>query len=139
VVAINPNQPGSRFLGRRLRRETLARLGVGLLALAACGAVSPGQPPSPERKSESVTDALCRLIDDAARSHQLPAAFLTRLIWRESSFRPEVVSRAGAQGVAQFMPGTARERGLLDPFDPEQAIPQSARLLSDLGARGGGL
>jgi hypothetical protein len=65
--------------------------------------------------------------------------FLTRLIWRESSFRVGVVSPVGAQGVAQFMPGTARERGLLDPFDPEQAIPHAAHLLADLRRQFGNL
>jgi soluble lytic murein transglycosylase-like protein len=42
------------------------------------------------------------------------------------------VSRAGAQGVAQFMPATARWRGLADPFDPVEAIAKSAKLLRDL-------
>jgi hypothetical protein len=87
--------------------------------------------------TESVKEALCRLIDGAAQKHRLPTAFLTRLIWRESSFRSHVVSPVGAQGVAQFMPGTANERGLADPFDPEQAIPHAAHLLSDLRAQFG--
>ena len=52
----------------------------------------------------------------------------------KSSFRPGVLSHAGAQGVAQFMPGTAHDRGPADPFDPEQAIPKSAALLSDCAA-----
>jgi hypothetical protein len=91
------------------------------------------------RTSETVTEALCRLIDNSARNQRLPAAFLTRLIWRESSFRLSAVSPAGAQGVAQFMPGTANERGLADPFDPEQAIPEAARFLSDLQTRFGNL
>jgi hypothetical protein len=71
------------------------------------------------------------MIEASARAHGLPVSFFTRLIWRESSFRTHVTSRAGAQGVAQFMPGTAAERGLVDPFDPEQAIPKSAHLLAD--------
>ena len=90
-------------------------------------------------ESESVEQAICRLIDGAATERGLPSEFLTRLIWRESSFRSHVVSPAGAQGIAQFMPGTARERGLLDPFDPEKAIPESARLLADLRADFGNL
>jgi hypothetical protein len=65
--------------------------------------------------------------------------FLTRLIWRESAFRVGAVSPVGAQGVAQFMPGTARERGLTDPFDPEQAIPHAAHLLADLNRQFGNL
>src|SRR5215210_324256 len=89
--------------------------------------------------TESVTEALCRLIEGAARSRSLPVDFFTRLIWRESSFRTNAISPAGAQGVAQFMPGTASERGLANPFDPEQAIPESARLLSDLRQQFGNL
>lgn len=92
---------------------------------------------SPE--SETVEQALCRLIEGSAKAQNLPVPFLTRLIWRESSFRVGVVSPAGAQGVAQFMPGTARERGLTDPFDPEQAIPHAAHFLSDLKRQFGNL
>jgi hypothetical protein len=90
-------------------------------------------------QSETIDQALCRMIEGAAARHRLPVDFFTRLIWQESSFRPGVVSGAGAQGVAQFMPGTAAERNLSDPFDPEQAIPKSAELLDDLRTRFGNL
>lgn len=88
-------------------------------------------------ETETIDQALCRMIEGAAARHQLPVDFFTRLIWQESSFRPHVTSGAGAQGVAQFMPGTAAERRLADPFDPEQAIPKSAELLADLRGRFG--
>ena len=55
-----------------------------------------------------------------------------RLIWKESRFNPRAVSPKGAQGIAQFMPGTAEERGLDDPFEPKLAIIHSASLLADL-------
>src|SRR4051812_25758296 len=90
-------------------------------------------------QSETIDQALCRMIEGAAARHRLPVDFFTRLIWQESSFRPGAVSSAGARGVAQFMPGTAAERGLSDPFDPEQAIPKSAELLDDLRTRFGNL
>ena len=48
----------------------------------------------------------------------------------ESGFDPRAVSPAGAQGIAQLMPATARGLGVRDPFDPAQAIPAAARLLS---------
>ncbi|HSP26653.1 MAG TPA: transglycosylase SLT domain-containing protein [Saliniramus sp.] len=86
---------------------------------------------------ETVDQAVCRFIEAAAKDHAIPRGFLTRLIWRESSFRPHVVSPVGAQGIAQFMPGTAKERGLADPFDPEQAIPKAAEFLADLKAQFG--
>ena len=81
---------------------------------------------------ESLDEAVCRLIDAAATDKRLPVALFARLIWRESGFRNSAVSPKGAQGLAQFMPGTAAERGLSDPFDPEQAIPHSASYLADL-------
>ncbi|GJD72213.1 lytic transglycosylase domain-containing protein [Methylobacterium goesingense] len=92
-----------------------------------------------EGATETVEQALCRLIEGSARTRGLPVPFLTRLIWRESAFRVGAVSPVGAQGVAQFMPGTARERGLADPFDPEQAIPHAAHLLADLNRQFGNL
>ena len=114
-------------------------LRVGLALQLLFGSALPvGAVPS-EGATETVEQALCRLIDDSAKTRDLPVAFLTRLIWRESSFRVGVVSPAGAQGVAQFMPGTAKERGLLDPFDPEQAIPHAAHLLADLKRQFGNL
>ena len=114
------------------------RLALALLpaVLIVCAGSSRAAP-SPE--SETVEQALCRLIEDSAKARSLPVPFLTRLIWRESSFRVGVVSPAGAQGVAQFMPGTAKDRGLGDPFDPEQAIPHAAHFLADLKRQFGNL
>jgi len=89
--------------------------------------------------SETVEQSICRLIEASARDQNLPVTFLTRLIWQESSFRPGAMSPAGAEGVAQFMPQTAGERGLANPFDPEQAIPKSAQYLADLNRQFGNL
>jgi hypothetical protein len=101
------------------------------------GAHGPGKAgarkPAPEHKT------ICDLIETAAAAHRLPVEFFTRLIWKESGFRPGATSHVGAQGIAQFMPGTAAERGLQDPYDVHQAIPASAHLLRDLRARFGNL
>lgn len=115
-----------------------AVLGLALLAPGANAAPSPSNGASPSL-GETVDQALCRLIETSARARNLPVPFFTRLIWQESSFRTTVISHAGAQGVAQFMPGTARERGLQDPFDLEQALPAAAGLLRDLSDRFGNL
>jgi soluble lytic murein transglycosylase-like protein len=82
---------------------------------------------------------ICTMIATAARVHAIPARFLTRLIWQESRFRVAAVSHAGAQGIAQFMPATAVERDLEDPFDPKQALWAAAGLLSSLHQRFGNL
>ncbi|MGH2981660.1 MAG: lytic transglycosylase domain-containing protein, partial [Solirubrobacterales bacterium] len=55
----------------------------------------------------------------------------------ESGFDPYAVSPAGAQGIAQFIPGTAASYGLRDPFDPDVAIDAQAHLMSDLLRRFG--
>jgi hypothetical protein len=88
---------------------------------------------------ESLDQAVCRTIERSAQVAHLPVEFVTRVIWRESSFRAGVVSRAGAEGIAQFMPSTAQARGLADPFDPEQAIPKATHYLADLRQRFGNL
>src|SRR5262249_13244786 len=71
--------------------------------------------------------------------NELPANFFTRLIWQESRFAPDAISRKGALGIAQFMPGTARLNGLENPFDPFQAIDKSGHLLSELRREFGNL
>ena len=90
-------------------------------------------------ESDNAVATLCGIVEASAKAEGLPPDFFTKLIWRESSFRPNAVSPAGAQGVAQFMPGTANERGLIDPFDPAAAIPASARFLNELKLRFGNL
>jgi uncharacterized protein (DUF2267 family) len=75
---------------------------------------------------------ICDTLITSAQSNQLPIPFFIRLLFQESGFKPDVISRAGAQGIAQFMPETASRVGLENPFDPMQAIAASARLLRDL-------
>ena len=82
---------------------------------------------------------VCDTLASAAQSNDLPVPFFIRLLFQESGFRPEVVSRAGAQGVAQFMPDTSVSMGVINPFDPVQAIPASARLLRNLFQQFGNL
>jgi Transglycosylase SLT domain len=82
---------------------------------------------------------ICETLADAARQNDLPAPFLIRLLYQESSFRLGAISSAGALGIAQFMPETATDRGLDNPFDAVQAIPASARLLHDLFLKFGNL
>jgi hypothetical protein len=69
----------------------------------------------------------------AAASHwNVSAALLAAQLMAESNFNPFAVSPVGAQGIAQFMPGTAASYGLADPFDPVAAIEAQAHLMSDL-------
>jgi hypothetical protein len=125
-------------------------------ASGALAAVDPAPPLAPETLVSKIVSAfdpdlyrrgrvgeplsrgeICEIVEEVAGEHAIPVPLFARLIWQESRFRNEVVSRAGAQGIAQFMPGTAAERGLDDPFDPLQALPASADFLRELTRRFG--
>jgi hypothetical protein len=83
--------------------------------------------------STALTKAeLCERAASEATANNLPAEFFTNLIQQESGFRPHVVSPAGAQGIAQFMPPVAFSYGLANPFEPIAALRASAKLLAEL-------
>ena len=79
-----------------------------------------------------VPDRYAPLLARAAMRWNVSAALLAAQLYAESNFNPFATSPAGAQGIAQFMPGTARALGLADPFDPERAIDAQAHLMRDL-------
>lgn len=74
------------------------------------------------------------IISDAARHYNLPKPLLEAVITAESAYNPRAVSTAGAQGLMQLMPSTARRYGVRDPFNPAQNIHGGSRYLSDLMA-----
>jgi soluble lytic murein transglycosylase-like protein len=71
-------------------------------------------------------------IAHAAMRWNVSAALIAAQLYAESNFNPFAVSGAGAQGIAQFMPGTARTYGLGDPFDATASISAQAHLMRDL-------
>src|SRR5579859_6204479 len=104
---------------------------------AAPNAIAPqNQAPAPHPPTP---DDICRALEQDAAENELPVEFFARVIWQESRFNARAVSNKGAQGIAQFMPATADYRGLVDPFDPIDALKNSARYLRDLKARFGNL
>ncbi|MEM9765409.1 MAG: lytic transglycosylase domain-containing protein [Pseudomonadota bacterium] len=108
----------------------------GLRAVPA-GIAPARAPAAPQRNPKTLAAyakgaRICKLIKAAATEHGLDPAYFARLIWKESRFDAKALSPKGAQGIAQFMPGTAKLVGLKDPWDPAQAIPASASHLRDL-------
>ncbi len=94
---------------------------------AQAGATPPGEGDQPPTAGD-----VCRTLEQAAAENALPVEFFARVIWQESRFNARAVSRKGAEGIAQFMPRTADYRGLIDPFDPIEALRHSASYLRDL-------
>ena len=107
-------------------------------AAIVCAAAAPAeQTPPPKPDPAAYAGDVCSLLGDSAAKSAVPVNFLTRLIWRESFFNANAVSPAGAEGIAQFMPGTAKLRGLADSFDYRAALPAAAAYLAELKTRFG--
>ncbi|WP_255573942.1 lytic transglycosylase domain-containing protein [Erythrobacter sp. SCSIO 43205] len=72
------------------------------------------------------------LIRQAEARYRLPPRLLQALVWQESRFNPMAISPAGAAGLAQLMPATARELGVTNRHDPAQNIDGGARYLRQM-------
>ncbi|HET7491144.1 MAG TPA: transglycosylase SLT domain-containing protein [Bradyrhizobium sp.] len=121
-----------------------AETGTGIARPSVEELAIPGSASRPNAQESAMREAVCLMIEAAAKANDLPLEFFARVIWQESRFQPDAVgplTRSGqrAQGIAQFMPGTASDRRLLDPFDPVQALPKSAEFLSELRNQFGNL
>lgn len=123
-----------RCCQRRIaRRPQIHRIIAVSLALAAVPSFAqPGV-----QMGQAPLELICPLVESAARANALPVGFFARLIWQESRFHPdaigpETLSGAHALGIAQFMPATAAEQRLSEPFDPKQALPKSSAFLAGL-------
>src|SRR6478736_2459921 len=93
------------------------RIGMLLCLVSLFAHAEPNNAPLADQTSPPVAERqpTCLLVEAAARDAGLPVEFFTRLIWRESRFRPDAVGpmtrfNARAQGIGQFMPATAAER-----------------------------
>ncbi|WP_299773035.1 lytic transglycosylase domain-containing protein [uncultured Tateyamaria sp.] len=101
--------------------------------LCSTGALGPVACIRPEHAAFDI----CQHIEGASRRHLLDPGFFARLLWQESRFDANALSPAGAQGIAQFMPGTAALRGLSDSYNPAEAMEISAQYLAELLRRYG--
>lgn len=120
-----------------IARETSGAEAPGAESQAIDGPVP--LPPIAKPVVHRTAEEVCETLTKAAESNNLPIPFFISLLFQESRFDPASVSSAGAQGVAQFMPETAADMGVENPFDPVQAIPASARLLRKFIAQFGNL
>ena len=82
---------------------------------------------------------VCSAIERNAAFWDLPPGYFGRLIWQESHFDPNAVSGAGAEGISQFIPSTARLQGVSNVYDPSEALQRSARYLRFLTDKFGNL
>ncbi|WP_182086927.1 transglycosylase SLT domain-containing protein [Aureimonas sp. ME7] len=113
-----------------MRRGGRLALTVAVLLAGLAG----GQARAQEKAEDPRVGQICDLIAENAGAVGMAPDFFARLIWKESRFDESARSPVGAQGIAQFMPYTARERGLGNPYDKAEALKHSALYLRDLRA-----
>lgn len=97
-------------------------------ALAPTAAVLP----SPKVTAATSHASLDQVVREASNRHQLDPDFVNSVIRAESNFQARAVSRKGAQGLMQLMPGTASQLGVADPFDPQANVEGGTAYLSQL-------
>lgn len=90
---------------------------------------TPAMVPLPASYRESLYEPLIR---EAEVRYRLPPGLMRALVWAESRFNPMAISPAGAAGLAQLMPATARELGVRNRHDPAQNIDGGARYLRQM-------
>lgn len=146
VVVVTLSQPAARAIAGDAAPGVAGEVARPSVEELATREESKGraEKPANNAREADTREAMCLMIESAAKANQLPLEFFARVIWQESRFQSDAVgpvTRSGerAQGIAQFMPGTASERRLLDPFDPVQALPKSAEFLSELRGQFGNL
>ena len=104
----------------------------GFTRAAGTRSVGYGPPDGKSGLPSFVPARFAPAIGRAAQRWNVGAALLSAQLYAESGFNPFARSPAGAQGIAQFMPGTARAYGLRNPYDAGQAIDAQAHLMHDL-------
>lgn len=93
--------------------------------------VSASRPPLSYNGASVPTD-YATLIDKAAKQHNVPSSLIAAVIKQESNFNKDAVSYAGAKGLMQLMPGTARFLGVQNSSDPEQNVMGGAKYLRQM-------
>ncbi|MCI9136700.1 MAG: lytic transglycosylase domain-containing protein [Lachnospiraceae bacterium] len=78
------------------------------------------------------TASLESIFEEASKKYNVPKNLIKAIAKAESDFRPDATSKAGAQGIMQLMPATARELGVTDSYDPYQNIMGGTKYISQM-------
>lgn len=116
-----------------------------LIGNPAMASLAGNQPLNPFASGLGVTSAVAEgreawlpAIQAAAERNRIDPVLFEAVVEQESQFRPQAVSRAGALGLTQLMPATARELGVSNPLDPVQNLEGGAKYLSQMLKQHGG-
>ncbi|MGD6801610.1 lytic transglycosylase domain-containing protein [Rossellomorea aquimaris] len=119
TLASQSNHPQLSKLGSVSQMIPLLSNGNSLVTKNAASYVSNAASVSSSKAPDS---SIQQIISRAAQQYNLPVKLISSVISQESGFNPDAVSHAGASGLMQLMPATARGLGVTDIFDPEQNV-----------------
>ena len=134
ISSMSPNQESRPSFDQKLQRELknpANPFGTPLSGQIG-GGVTPFNPLAGTIESTSSKETLRQMATRAALRHGIDPKLFDCLIEAESGYDPASVSRAGARGLTQLMPGTATDMGVKNPLDPEQNLEGGAKYLSQM-------
>lgn len=137
ISVASPEQAGQENISRSANQSPVEDI-PARSDEAEKGEVSPSGTDQQNGSAANNADRIEDSIASAARRYNLPKALVRAVIKAESGFQVRAVSPAGAQGLMQLMPATARELGVTDPFDIDQNIDGGAKYLRAMLNRFGG-
>ena len=128
-------QKSAAFQPQNSSQSMDSRPGPGKIPESQAQPAAPGQA---ARRAVSFSRELEGLIQQTSTQEGVSPDLLRAVIQTESAGRPDAVSSAGALGLMQLMPGTARQLGV-DPLDPKQNVQGGARYLREMAEQFGDL
>lgn len=134
-VALNLNGSNGLSFSDVLEQAISGQHAVNTTAVSAEAASANTTAEAAQTNAAGGTISLDDIFQKAADTYHVPVQFLKAVAKAESNFNPTAESHAGAQGIMQLMPATARSLGVTDAFDPEQNIMGGAKYLSQQLAR----
>ena len=131
---LSPEAKADRPPGRQALAATKASPGKdtesSLSATKSVPSLRPsGAMPSQKQSNAHERNKIEKSIQKAANKYNLSPGLIKGVIRAESNFQVDALSRAGAQGLMQLMPATAKELGVTKPFDIDQNIDGGSRYL----------
>jgi soluble lytic murein transglycosylase-like protein len=100
--------------------------------IIAPGEISQGYSPAASVTPQPVPGSIDEIIGRASQRYNVEPGLIKAVIKAESNFNPNAVSSAGARGLMQLMPGTAKDLGVTDSFNPEQNVMAGTRFLRQM-------
>ncbi|TYS15818.1 lytic transglycosylase domain-containing protein [Rossellomorea vietnamensis] len=129
TLASQSMQPQLSKLGSVSQMIPLFSNGNSLVTKNAASYISNAASVSTSKAPDS---SIQQIISRAAQKYNLPVKLISSVISQESNFKPDAVSHAGASGLMQLMPATARGLGVTDIFDPEQNVFAGTKYLKQM-------